>query len=298
MTTIEPIVKTRDLVGESPFWHSETDTLYWVDIVGKKLRAMASDGSVETWETEDVPTAIAMVQNSDDAVVSFGKGLARFEFSSGKVTPICAPEGDDPTMRLNEGKCDPQGRFWAASMDNNLNPDGSTREQGTPRGRLLRLNADGSYQSFGEADLMIPNTMAWSPNRTTFYFGDTLRNTIWAYDYDDTRGAVSNRRVLIEGGPGLPDGSGIDSDGCLWNARFGAGKVLRITPDGRIDRMVDLPCSNPTACSFGGPDRKTLIVTSGSFGLPQKQLKENPLEGGVFALSVDVSGQSDNQYRG
>jgi sugar lactone lactonase YvrE len=297
MSKVECIVETRDLVGESPFWHAAEQQLFWVDIVGRAIRRRDADGSVSTWPTEDVPTAIALIEDDADAVVSFGKGLARFSFATGKVTPLCSPEGDDVTMRLNEGKCDPSGRFWAASMDNNLNPDGSARQQTGARGRLLRLDADGGFAQFGDADLGIPNTMAWSPDRSTFYFGDTLRNVIWAYDYDDVEGRVSNRRVLIEGGPGMPDGSGIDSEGCLWNARFSAGRVLRITPQGRIDREIELPCQNPTACTFGGPDRATLFVTSGRFGLPEAEVAANPLHGGLFAVDVGIEGLPDNYFR-
>lgn len=297
MTRFDTVSTSPDLVGESPFWHATEESLYWVDIVGKTIRRLNREGAIETWQTDDFPTAIAMIAGSEDAVVSFGRGLGRFSFSTGETQTLCAPHGDDVTMRLNEGKCDPQGRFWSASMDNNLHPDGSAREMGEPRGILMRLSSDGTYQQFGSADLGIPNTMAWSPDRKTFYFGDTLRNTIWAYDYDDNDGVVSNRRVLIEGGPGLPDGSGIDADGCLWNARFSGGCLLRITPDGKVDRQLDLPRTNPTACTFGGSGFQTLFVTSGSFGLDADQITANPDEGKLIAVDVGVSGVPENYFR-
>lgn len=294
---IERIGKTRDLVGESPFWDAQTGELYWVDIVGKAIRRLKADGSVQTWKTSDFPTAIALIEGQEDAVVSFASGLSRFEFDTGHISLVCAPEAENPHRRLNEGKCDPAGRFWAASMQNNLNPDASPREMTSSEGRLMRLSTDGTIHQFGEEDLGIPNTMAWSPDGSTFYFGDTLRNTIWEFDYDPDAGTVSNRRVLIEGGPGLPDGSGIDVDGCLWNARFGGGCLLRITPDGKVDRQIDLPCTNPTACTFGGDDLRSVFVTSGRFGLDRDAAAANPNEGALLRFEADVCGLPENYFR-
>lgn len=288
---------TRDAVGESPFWNADTSTLHWVDIAGRKIRSHCfADGSAASRDTGDFPTALAL-STATRGIVSFGQGVMRYDFLSGAMSPLAAPESARPLMRLNEGKCDPRGRFWSASMDNNLNPDATPREMQNWCGGLYRITADGAIKRFGAADLGIPNTMAWSPDRKHFYFGDSMRNVIHVWDYDDASGEIDNRRVFVEGGPGGPDGSTMDSEGCLWNARFGGGQVIRFDPDGRIERILKMPVSNPTACTFGGRDLKTLFVTSSHYGLPPEAIARNSLEGALFGVDTDIRGQAENYWR-
>ncbi|MBB4054004.1 sugar lactone lactonase YvrE [Devosia subaequoris] len=285
---------TSDFVGESPFW-DDSGFLYWVDIVGREVRRLdASSGVVETRTVDNYPTAIALFRDRSAAILSKGLEIGRFDFDSGAFEPIVAVEsGNGASMRLNEGKCDPAGRFWVATMDNNLNPDGSPREMQGARGHLFCLDGEVTKGPFVQ-DLNIPNTMAWAPSGDVFYFGDTIRNVLWAFDYDRASGTVSNQRVFAEGGPGLPDGSGIDAQGYLWNARFSAGCLMRFAPDGHLDRTIELPVRNPTACTFGGKDLKTLYVTSGRFGL------DNPgaLDGALLSAQVEVPGGRENYYAG
>lgn len=134
--------------------------------------------------------------------------------------------------------------------------------------------------------------MVWSPDRDRFYLGDSLRNTIWVWDYDDATGEISNRRIHVSGGPGVPDGSCMDAAGFLWTARFGAGRVIRYDPTGKPDREIMLPAQNPTATTFGGSDLSTLIVTSARFGM------ENPADadGAMMAVQTDVIGQPENRF--
>jgi sugar lactone lactonase YvrE len=294
--TIEIIGQSRDLVGESPFWDAVSGRLAWVDIVGRKVRLLdTASGELRTHEMPDYPTAIALGREGGDAALTCGGDVGRFNVETGAFKPFATPEeGEGVAMRLNEGKCDPSGRFWVSSMDNNLHPDGSARQMQGSRGRLFRVDGDGTVTAFGEAELGIPNTMAWSPDRTTFYMGDTLRNILWAYDYDDASGTVSNRRVFAEGGPGLPDGSGIDSQGYLWNARFSAGCLIRFAPDGRQDRIIELPVKNPTACTFGGPELRHLYITSGSFGLDTP----GEADGALLRMETSVSGAPENHFAG
>ena len=200
--------------------------------------------------------------------------------------------------RLNEGKCDSRGRFWAGSMQTNLNPDGSGREMDRSSGALFRIDGDGTTSRHSEFEFGISNTMAWSPDNRTFYFGDSIRNVIFTYDFDIDDGVLSNRRVLIEGYPhGAPDGSAMDADGCLWNSRFGGSRLIRITPDGKIDREIPLPVTNPTSCTFGGRDNSTLFVTSATFTLSDEQLAENPHEGTLLAAEIDTVGLRDQRFQ-
>ena len=293
-TTITPkadlLGDQRDGVGESPVWSPRTG-LWSVDITGRAIRCRRPDGSTDSWATPDLPTALALGADDMPGIVSFAGGTATWTTAAGPGPQLARPEAD-PLMRLNEGKCDPRGRFWVASMENNLTPDLQPRTQGAARGRLFRTGPAGAVPMTG-AEFAIPNTMAWSPDRTRFYAGDSIRSTIWVWDYDDATGDIRNRRVHAAGGPGLPDGSTMDADGCLWTARFGAGCVIRTTPSGDTDRIVTLPVANPTACTFGGADWGTLFVTSARFGLEAPA----PADGAVLVVEGLGTGLPEHRYR-
>lgn len=279
----------RDGVGESPFWDAAQNALWSVDITGKRItRRNMQGGGTLSWPTRDLPTALARRADAG-AVVSFAHGVFRWT-TQGEMTLIATPE-TDPAMRLNEGKCDPRGRFWVASMDNNLTADLRPRQQGPARGRLFRIDGTTATPLTGP-EFGIPNTMAWSPDRSRFYLGDSVRDTLWVWDYDDASGEIDNRRVFVEGGPGAPDGSCMDAEGCLWTARFGAGRVIRYDPDGCIEREVMLPARNPTATTFGGPELKTLFITSARFGLDDP----TDADGALFAVETEIKGQPENWF--
>ncbi|WP_349365765.1 MAG: SMP-30/gluconolactonase/LRE family protein [Nitratireductor rhodophyticola] len=279
----------RDGVGESPFWNPDDGAVWSVDITGKRiLQRHLGSGETQAFATEDLPTALAL-DAEGGAIVSFAGGVARWR--DGRMDTLIAVEAD-PAMRLNEGACDPSGRMWVASMENNLTPDLQPRSQERARGRLFRIDGDRAT-AMSDAEFGIPNTMVWSPSRDRFYLGDSLRNTIWVWDYDDSSGEIANRRVHVSGGPGVPDGSCIDTEGYLWTARFGAGRVIRYDPDGQPEREVLLPARNPTATSFAGPEMTTLVVTSARFGL------DNPsvADGAMFAVDTGIVGHPENRFR-
>lgn len=297
MMEMTPISNDRYVVAEGPVWDEATERLFWVDIIGKTVRAFACEtGKVQTWTSDDFPTALALSASGTRALVALASGIAWLDFASGQFTPFANPDGMAGN-RLNEGKCDPQGRFWTGSMQTNLNADGSGRDMDRNSGALFRIDPDGSTSCHTAHKVGISNTMAWSPDGKTFYFGDSVRNIIFAYDWHAGEGSISNRRVLLEGFQrGAPDGSAIDEDGCLWNARFGGSCLIRITPDGTVDQVVELPVTNPTSCTFGGVDRRILFVTSAQFTLNDEQLAANPLEGAVLACEVAVPGLTDTRF--
>lgn len=286
-------------VAESPIWDEELQSLFWVDIISMKLfHYSPTQGATRCWETDDFPTAIALTEDSNVAILALANGIAKFDLVTGKSSIVARP---DPTRgnRLNEGKCDPSGRFWAGSMQTNLNQDGTGRVMDRNSGALFCINGDGTTSRHSEFEFGISNTMAWSPDSRIFYFGDSIRNVIFAYDFDIDDGVLSNRRVLIEGYPhGAPDGSAMDADGCLWNARFGGSRVIRVTPEGKVDREMPVPMTNPTSCTFGGAGKSTLFVTSATFTLSETQLSDNPLEGALVAAETTSVGLSDHRFRG
>ncbi len=178
-------------------------------------------------------------------------------------------------------------------MRNNVNPDGSSGEAGGRDGILYRVNPDGGV-TVHRQDIGISNTLAWSPDRQRFYFGDSLANVIWAYDFDPVTSTLTNEVPFFKDFErGLPDGSTVDAEGYLWNCRYGGGCVVRVAPDGKIDRVVEMPVNNITTCTFGGSELKTLYVTTAA----AQAAPGERLAGGLFTVECEVRGQPENRFR-
>ncbi|MDP2573718.1 SMP-30/gluconolactonase/LRE family protein [Vibrio penaeicida] len=294
---IEVVSDARFSVGESPLWNPHESSLIFVDIIDKVLVTLEQNGNCTRIQTEDFPTACALVEQSNShLIVAFAQGVSLVDRRNGKVLPVSQPDQMQGN-RLNEGKCDPLGRFWVSSMQTNLHPDGSGKEMDRESGALFSVVGDGFSKRWTEYNIGLTNTMAWSPDRETFYFGDSMNNVIWAYDYELEAGAVSNPRVFFQNYPnGAPDGSCIDSEGYVWNCRFGGSEIVRIAPDGSLDSVVPLPVTNPTSCTFGGENGDTLYITSAQFSLTAEQLKQNPIEGAVLSFKPHVGGSHEYEF--
>jgi sugar lactone lactonase YvrE len=166
-----------------------------------------------------------------------------------------------------------------------------------PAGALYRLGADGKLAR-KRTGITVPNSLAWSPDGRTMYFADSPRRTIWAFDYDRASGEPSNERVFVTTEAGFPDGSCMDADGCLWNAEYGGGRLVRYTPAGKIDRVIEVPVQNPTCCCFGGPRLDLLYITTAAQRLTEAQLKEQPLAGSLLAVRPGSTGLVESRYAG
>lgn len=223
-------------------------------------------------------------------VVGLRSGLASLDFETGAVTAIADPEADRPDNRFNDGKVDRQGRFWAGTLND---------AEADPLGSLYRLDP-GGVVTLMQDGAVVSNGVGWSPDDRTMYFTDSAVRTIWAYDYEAETGAIANRRVFVEvpEGSGFPDGLTVDSDGFVWSAVWDGWRVVRYDPSGRIDREVVMPVQRPTSCMLGGPDLKTLYVTSASIHLDTSSLAKGPLAGGLFALEVDTAGLPEPRFAG
>lgn len=274
-----------DEVGESALWCERTGRVLWVDIVGRRINAFTPESALfESWRTPDLVTSLGL-RADDGLVVGLRREVALWEWGD-SFRPLAVPEPDLPGNRLNEGKVGPDGAFWVGTMQNNIGSDGEPVEMTEASGAIYRIWPDGRVEPLTPGEFGICNTMAWSDG--SFRCADTLADTLYLYE----NGAVGlrDRRVLLSGGaPGLPDGSALDDEGGLWNCRVGGGCVIRIAPDGKIDTVVELPCSQPTSCAFGGPDRKTLFVTSARFGL-SGQRRTHSDEGALYAVEVGIAG--------
>jgi len=240
--------------GESPVWHAGQQALYFVDIVAPALFRI--DPETDTLRRWDMPSAIGSFGfcADDRMIVALRTGVHLFDRHTGSLEFVVDPEPDIPGNRLNDGKVGPDGCFWVGSMD-----DRPTKE---PVAGLFRIAPDGSCLRILD-DLVISNGLAWSPDGQTLYHSDTRQRFLQAFNVA-ADGVVSNRRVLrtFVNDDGRPDGGATDAEGCYWSAGPSAGCLNRIAPDGTLLQRMDLPVEAPTMPCFGGPDLKTLFVTS------------------------------------
>ncbi|TIO84713.1 MAG: SMP-30/gluconolactonase/LRE family protein, partial [Mesorhizobium sp.] len=215
----------------------------------------------------------------------------------GPFRTLAMIEDDRPGTRLNEGVVAPDGSFWVGTMANNIGPDDAPVPIASDEGRLYRVGREGNVTPLSEDRFGITNTMVWLPDGR-FVTADTTKNALYSYDWDKKAGRLGRALPFFTGFErGLPDGSCLDAEGYIWNCRVVGGSCLaRIAPDGKLDRIAELPCSWPTSCAFGGPGLDTLFVTSARFTMSAEHLDANPFEGGLFALRPGVRGVQGNRF--
>ncbi|HWJ74821.1 MAG TPA: SMP-30/gluconolactonase/LRE family protein [Kaistia sp.] len=287
------VVPAGDRCGEAALWHADEAALYWCDI--NRFLIHRYDATLKTtrsWTFDAPVVALSLTSEAGRMLVALASGMLWWwPADDSRVDGGFALPGW-PAVRLNDGRSDPIGNFWVGSMRNNVGPSGDVLPAGGTDGKLFRIAPDGTVQVFRDG-LAVSNTLCWSPDRTRFYFADTMENVIWVQPYDEATGTIGEASVLFAGFErGGPDGSAIDSEGYLWNCRFGGGCIVRIAPDGSIDRVIDMPVTNPTTCAFGGPELKTLYVTSASIFTPETER----LAGSVFSMESSVAGLPENRF--
>jgi sugar lactone lactonase YvrE len=291
MTNVRCVADVKAELGEGPVWALDEQALYWVDILAPALHRLdPATGAARSWR---LPQAIGSfgLREQGGAVVALRNGLHLFDFDRGELTFLSDPEADLPGNRFNDGKVSPDGRFWAGTMDE--------AELKRPSGALYRLDPDRSVHKMA-TDLIVSNGLAWSADGGTLFHSDSKGQVIYVYDYDLASGDIDNRRVLARPSEevGRPDGGAADMEGFYWSAGISAGVLNRWSPDGHLDRQIAMPCAAPTCPCFGGPDLKTLYVTSLRHGLPAETLAAKPLSGGIFAIEVEVPGVPVAKFKG
>ena len=282
----------RFILGEGPHFDRETGNLYWVDIVaGQAWRMHTGTGATQHWNC-GMPVSAVVPRAKGGLLLALKDRLEFFDPMTGARSLWAAPEGDLPANRSNEARVDPTGRFWLGTMQNNIGPHGEDLPITQKSGALYRMEADGRFDKV-VAPVGISNTLAWDEMRRCLYFADTKAGVITKFDWDPQDGHLANSRIFVRPNDhGHPDGSALDAEGCLWNARWGGSCIIRYRPDGAVDRIVPVPVTNPTSCVFGGPDLRTLYVTSALSGLSDAQRAANPLEGALLMTKSDVPGQT------
>ncbi|MET3590696.1 MULTISPECIES: SMP-30/gluconolactonase/LRE family protein [Mesorhizobium] len=290
------VFDARDVVGESLVWDERRERLVWVDIIGRRIHRLDPlTGAHESWPTGDLVTSVGLRANGG-AIVGLRKEIALWDFG-GPFRTLAAIEADRPETRLNEGVVAPDGSFWIGTMANNIGPDDAPVAITSDEGQLYRVGPDGDVQRLSEDRFGITNTMAWTADGR-FVTADTTKNALYSYSWDKKAGRLGEPRPFFTGFErGLPDGSCMDAQGHVWNCRVVGGSCLvRISPDGRLERIVELPCSWPTSCAFGGPGLDTLFVTSARFTMSAEHLAASLFEGGLFALRPGVRGIAGNRF--
>lgn len=274
---ISRVGTTRDRLGEGPIWDAETGCLHWIDsLAGIVHRLDPISGERRDFA---VPAPIGSISlcRSGGAILSLQDGFHRHDFETGRTTPF-APLGlDNPNVRLNDGKTDRQGRFLAGTMHLHRAEDEPVI------GGLFRLNPDGTATQLVD-DIATSNGPCFSPDGRTFYFADSTRQTIWAFDYDTATGTPRNRRVFadLRALGTAPDGATVDAEGHLWSALVRSRTIARFDPAGRIVMQFEFPVRYPTSLAFGGPDLDVLYVTSISKSVRFEDTAEDA--GGLFAI--------------
>lgn len=292
---IEQAGPTAARLGESPLWSVAEQALYYVDIPGRLVLRLASDGSLRQWAMASEPGCIALAEGGG-LQVARRDGLWHLNTDSGKLTLIAPPPFDPAKQRFNDGKPDAAGRFWIGTID----------DARAPEATLYRRAAGGFTAMAG--GIANSNGLAWSPDQRTMYWADTKGHQIYAFDFEPTNGSIANRRLFasfpqraagqpLEEYGGRPDGAAVDVEGCLWVAMHEGGRLLRLSPAGELVQEVLLPVRCATMPAFGGADLRTLYVTTARDGRPAEELAREPWAGCVLRLQVDVAGLAPNLAR-
>ncbi|MGI4942132.1 MAG: SMP-30/gluconolactonase/LRE family protein, partial [Janthinobacterium lividum] len=278
---IEVALDTQAMIGESPTWCAAQSALYWIDVKQPALyRHDLAGGAGRSWLLPSDIGAFALDADLGGAVVALRTGLFHLDFASGALA-LLVPAPFDPALhRFNEGACDPGGRFWMGVMFDPLVPGACAPVAGS----LHSFTWDGGLRAEPDA-AELHNGMAWSADGRRFFVSHSQAGVVWSFAVSD-EGGISDRRTFatIPKVSGIPDGAAIDTDGGYWCALHGGGRLRRYTGDGKVDRDIMLPVSQPTMCAFAGAELDVMYVTSAAHGLSAEQRRREPHAGALLRL--------------
>lgn len=281
--TARLILDSKCALGEGPIWHEGRQQLFFFDINEQTLFAVGADGTIaDQWLFNEIVAAAAIVDD-DTLLLATETGLKGFEIATGGMAPLLAIEADQPASRSNDSRVHPSGAFWIGTMDKG--------ETDPPKGALYHFR-QGKLTTLKTA-VAIPNATCFSPDGRIAYWTDTPTRRILKVETDPETGLPIGEWTLfadVSDGPGYPDGAVVDAEGYLWNARWGGSCVVRHAPDGSVDRLIEVPVSQVTCPAFGGPELKTLFITTAAKNLSAEQLAAEKVAGGLFAIDLDIAG--------
>ena len=283
-------IEVENTLGEGIVWDVATQSAWWTDIEERWLyRYEWASRKLEKFVTPERLCSFGFVAGASCLIAAFETRFALYDPRSGALKSLGRPDGIRPGIRLNDGRVDRQGRFWAGGMAENKALAGEAH--------LYCLDRDGRIHC-RESEITTSNSICWSPDAAWFYFADSPARTIWRYAFDAANGSISSRTVFIQTEEGAePDGTAVDAEGFIWNAQWGAGRVVRYAPDGSIDRVLEVPVSHPTCVAFGGPKLDLLFVTSARRPLSAATLAGQPNAGNVLVYKSGTAGLPEHRYR-
>lgn len=289
---VECVLKAEAIVGESPVWCVREKALYWVDITGQKIhRFHPSTGANDTFHLPQPVTCVAL-RSRGGLLATLRKEFAFFDPETEALRVLEGVEEDKPDNRFNGGRCDRQGRFWAGTMN--------AKHWSSPSGSLYRIDADLRI-THEQTGCICANGLDWSPDGRVLYFTESFAYSIFAYDFAADTGEITNRRLFTSVDKDLgafPDGLTVDAEGGVWSVHNVAGRVVRYTSDGKIDRVVQLPVPRPCGCAFGGEKLDVLYVTTARETMTADQIAKAPLSGSLFAVTTGLSGLAPSYFAG
>jgi sugar lactone lactonase YvrE len=287
---VEVMVEGGDEVGEGPVWLGSEQLLVWVDITRNLVHRL--DPATNRKESIDVGQAVGAVapRAAGGYVAAVQEGFGLIDETTGSLEIIAEVESDNPDNRMNDGKCDSAGRFWAGTMAYDLTPGA---------GALYRLNTDRGVVEVLE-EVTLSNGLGWSPDDTSMYYIDSDTNGVDVFDYEPDSAELHNRRRLINVPQelGMPDGMTVDSEGFLWVALWGGSSVRRYAPDGTLDLVIEIPASQVTSCAFGGKDLSELFITSATHEIPEHEISRQPSAGALFRCRPGTTGMPAYVFQG
>ena len=293
MSKVEQIFKCNNILGEGITYSNLDENLFWLDISNKsklyKLNLSSNKNFV--YDLPEIVTATS-IKSTNELVLTSNNGINLFNTKTNIFKKQIGLEDNQLQTRSNDGASDALGRLWFGTMQNNFDINGNSIPITRNMGKLYKVDIN-KQVTVMEDDLGIPNTFVWSPDNSKFYFTDTLTGTIKSYDFNLQTGTLTNKQGVINIDRGLPDGSTIDTDGCLWNCRWGGSCIVRFTPNGKIDQFIEMPVQNVTNCVFGGSDMKTLFITTAS----NEDDGRTDMDGDLFAINLQYQGIEDHKSK-
>ncbi len=293
MSKAELIYKCKNTLGEGITYSSSEDDLFWLDILNesKLFQFNISSNKQYIFELPEIVTATS-IKSKNEIILTSNNGINLFNLRTKNYEKRIGIEDNVSYTRSNDGASDALGRFWFGTMQNNFDKYGNDISIKQNIGKLYRVDLDNKISIVREG-IGIPNTFVWSPDNTKFYFTDTLEGNILKFDFDLENGILSNEENFAQFNRGYPDGSTMDTDGCIWNCRYGGSCIVRFDPEGKVDQIIEMPVQNITNCVFGGRDLKTLFVTTAS----NNSKNQNDLDGSLFAINLNYQGLEDHKSK-
>ena len=284
MSALEVLTREPDVLGEGPVYVPEDDALLRVDITGRAVRRLGlGDLAQRSWPVPREIGSLALRAGRADLVVALEDGLCSLDLATGELERLVDVTGGDERIALNDGRCDEAGSFWVGSYE---------RSETEPLGWLVRIDPDLSVTRVADG-IIVGNGIDWSPDGARMYVTDSGARTITAFEMEG--GLPVRPRIFARDEGCMPDGLVVDAEGCVWSAKWDGWRIVRYTPAGEIDRVIELPVQRPTACTFGGAGFETLFITSATLDLDLAARAAQPLAGLVLAL--DVGGRGRPSWR-